>query len=118
MSTEWQEAKASGGAKMDIQVLVGAPAWRKIAAWACIAWPYNRNERAPPQRAHSPCRRMKCKIDSKEGRARYGQRFATMEPVFGNLRHDKQLNRFTLRGRTKIDTHPSRSHPVAVKRRT
>ncbi|MGH8671375.1 MAG: transposase [Burkholderiales bacterium] len=38
-------------------------------------------------------------IDSPEGRARYAQRFATVEPVFGNLRDNKGLNRFTLRGR-------------------
>jgi transposase len=48
--------------------------------------------------------RMKAKIDSEAGRARYGQRFATVEPVFGNLRHNKQLNRFTFRGRQKVDT--------------
>jgi len=47
--------------------------------------------------------RMKKRIDSPAGRVRYGQRFATVEPVFGNLRHNKQLNRFTLRGRTKVD---------------
>jgi transposase len=47
--------------------------------------------------------KMKQRIDSPEGRARYGRRFATVEPVFGNLRHNKQLNRFTLRGRTKVD---------------
>jgi hypothetical protein len=47
--------------------------------------------------------KMKARIDSPEGRAQYGQRFATVEPVFGNLRHNKQLNRFTLRGRTKVD---------------
>jgi transposase len=48
--------------------------------------------------------RMKRRIDSEEGRRRYGQRFATVEPVFGNIRHNKGLNRFTLRGRTKVDT--------------
>jgi transposase len=47
--------------------------------------------------------RMRERIDSPDGRARYGRRFATVEPVFGNLRHNKQLNRFTLRGRTKVD---------------
>lgn len=47
--------------------------------------------------------KMKARIDSAEGRAQYGRRFATVEPVFGNLRHNKQLNRFTLRGRTKVD---------------
>jgi transposase len=56
--------------------------------------------------------RMKRAIDSDEGKARYGRRFATVEPVFGNLRHndqrkslwDKRLDRFTLRGRKKVDT--------------
>ena len=38
-----------------------------------------------------------------EGRAQYGQRFATVEPVFGNVRYNKGLDRFTLRGRTKVD---------------
>lgn len=47
---------------------------------------------------------MKCAIDSEEGRARYGRRFATVEPVFGNIRHNKRLDRFTLRGRKKVDT--------------
>ncbi len=48
--------------------------------------------------------RMKRAIDSEAGRARYGRRFATVEPVFGNLRHNKRLDRFTLRGRKKVDT--------------
>ena len=47
--------------------------------------------------------KMKRRLDSPEGRALYGGRFATVEPVFGNLRHNKRLNRFTLRGRTKVD---------------
>ena len=47
--------------------------------------------------------KMKAHIDSPEGRIQYGRRFATVEPVFGNLRHNKQLNRFTLRGRVKVD---------------
>ena len=47
--------------------------------------------------------KMKARIDSPEGRIKYGRRFATVEPVFGNLRHNKQLNRFTLRGQKKVD---------------
>ena len=47
---------------------------------------------------------MKRAIDSPEGRTLYGRRFATVEPVFGNLRHNKRLNRFTLRGQKKVDT--------------
>jgi hypothetical protein len=30
-------------------------------------------------------------------------RFATVEPAFGNLRHNKRLARFTLRRRQKVD---------------
>lgn len=47
--------------------------------------------------------RMRERIDSDEGKELYGRRFATVEPVFGNLRHNKQLNRFTLRGQAKVD---------------
>jgi len=47
--------------------------------------------------------RMKVQIDSAAGRAQYGRRFATVEPVFANLRHNKRLDRFTLRGRAKVD---------------
>ena len=55
-------------------------------------------------RAESATDRMKRRIDTPEGRARYGRRFAVVEPVFGNLRHNKRLHRFTLRGRRKVDT--------------
>jgi hypothetical protein len=47
---------------------------------------------------------MRERIDSPDGRARYAQRFAAVEPVFGNLRVNKRLDRFTLRGRQKVDT--------------
>ena len=47
---------------------------------------------------------MKERIDTEEGKQRYGQRFSTVEPVFGNIRHNKRLNRFTPRGRKKVDT--------------
>jgi IS5 family transposase len=47
--------------------------------------------------------RMKQRIDSPAGRIRYGERFATVEPVFGNIRYNKGLDRFTLRGKTKVD---------------
>ncbi len=55
----------------------------------------------PDKNVHTE--RMKRRIDSAEGRALYGRRFATVEPVFANLRHNKQLNRFTLRGQAKVD---------------
>jgi transposase len=51
----------------------------------------------------SATQRMKRKIDTPEGRRSYGRRFGIVEPVFGNIRHNKRLNRFTLRGRRKVD---------------
>jgi hypothetical protein len=47
--------------------------------------------------------RMKRRLDTPAGRLRYGQRLGAVEPVFGNLRHNKGLDRFTLRGRAKVD---------------
>jgi len=46
---------------------------------------------------------MKAKIDSETGKEMITHRFATVEPVFGNLRGDKRLYRFTLRGKAKVD---------------
>jgi hypothetical protein len=56
-----------------------------------------------PDAPESATARMKRRIDSPEGRRRYGRRFAVVEPVFANLRHNKRLNRFTLRGRRKVN---------------
>ncbi|MBE0620757.1 MAG: IS1182 family transposase [Burkholderiales bacterium] len=53
--------------------------------------------------AHKHTDAMRQRIDSTEGRALYGRRIATVEPVFGNLRHNKRLDRFTLRGQRKVD---------------
>jgi len=47
---------------------------------------------------------MKRAIDSERGRRLYGGRFATVEPAFANIRYNKGLDRFTLRGRRKVDT--------------
>ena len=56
-----------------------------------------------PNAPQSHTERMRNLIDSPEGRARYGQRFATVEPAFSNIRYNKGLHRFTLRGRAKVD---------------
>jgi hypothetical protein len=56
------------------------------------------------QKPESHTDRMKRRIDSEEGRRLYGQRIGIVEPVFANLRHNKGLDRFTLRGRQKVDT--------------
>jgi transposase len=59
--------------------------------------------RVPSARVQA-VQQMRARIDSAAGRAQYERRFATVEPVFANLRHNKRLDRFTLRGQTKVDT--------------
>ena len=46
---------------------------------------------------------MRQRIDSDQGKLMITRRFATVEPVFGNLRYNKRLSRFTLRSKSKVD---------------
>jgi transposase len=48
-------------------------------------------------------KRMAGKVDSELGRQIYPQRFAVAEPVFANIRTQKRLDRFTLRGKAKVN---------------
>lgn len=59
--------------------------------------------REPQNADDTPIARMKAKIDSLLGRMIYSKRLGTVEPPFGNLRYHKGLDRFTLRGREKVD---------------
>ena len=43
------------------------------------------------------------KIESEKGRKIYPQRMAIVEPVFGNIRTNKRMDRFTLRGKIKVN---------------
>ncbi|MEH6501822.1 MAG: transposase [Pseudoalteromonas distincta] len=45
---------------------------------------------------------MKHRVDSPEGKAIYSHRMSVVEPVFGNIGTNKRLNRFSLRGRRKV----------------
>ncbi len=45
---------------------------------------------------------MKQKIDTIKGRATYSKRMGIVEPVFGNIRSQKRMDRFTLRGKLKV----------------
>ena len=56
-----------------------------------------------PGKPQKALERMKRKVDSQEGRDLIARRFATVEPVFGNIRYNKRLDRFTLRGQQKVD---------------
>jgi transposase len=46
---------------------------------------------------------MQNKVDSDKGRKIYPQRFAIVEPVFANIKTQKRLDRFTLRGKIKVN---------------
>jgi transposase len=48
--------------------------------------------------------KMKRKIDTEHGRHQYGRRLGIVEPVFGNICHARGLKRFSLRGKTKVNT--------------
>lgn len=45
---------------------------------------------------------MKARVDSAKGKQIYGHRMSVVEPVFGNIGTNKGLNRFSLRGKTKV----------------
>ncbi|MEY4591162.1 MAG: hypothetical protein RIR18_57 [Pseudomonadota bacterium] len=65
-----------------------------------------RGKAGATEESHSD--KMKRAIDSEEGKARYGRRFATVEPVFGNLRHNKRL------GSVHVAWAKEGEHAVAV----
>ena len=45
---------------------------------------------------------MKRRVDSKKGKTIYSHRMSVVEPVFGNIGTNKGLNRFSLRGKEKV----------------
>ncbi len=45
---------------------------------------------------------MKHRVDSDKGKQIYSHRMSTVEPVFGNMGSNKRLNRFSLRGKQKV----------------
>jgi transposase len=58
----------------------------------------------PTEKTATLSRRMRDKIDLAESRAIYARRLAIVEPVFANLRIQKGMNRFTYRGKAKVNT--------------
>ena len=46
---------------------------------------------------------MKERVDSQEGKLIYSHRMSVVEPVFGNIGTNKGLNRFSLRGKRKVN---------------
>ena len=46
---------------------------------------------------------MKHRVDSPQGKEIYAHRMSVVEPVFGNIGYNKRLNRFSLRGKAKVN---------------
>ena len=49
------------------------------------------------------CNAMRKKLDTVEYQDKYSYRIQVIEPVFANIKHCKGLNRFTLRGKKKVN---------------
>jgi hypothetical protein len=49
-------------------------------------------------------RKMRKKLETVECQDKYADRIQIVEPVFANIRHCKGLNRFTLRGKEKVNS--------------
>ena len=47
---------------------------------------------------------MKHRVDSPKGKLIYSHRMSVVEPVFGNIGTNKRLNRFSLRGKQKVQS--------------
>jgi len=54
-----------------------------------------------PKQTHSL--QMKEKMDTEKGRQIYSERMGIVEPVFANIRYNKNMNRFTLRTKEKVN---------------
>ena len=56
-------------------------------------------DKAVAQYAHQ----MESKLNTKNGRELYGHRIGIIEPVFANIREHKRMDRFSLRGKSKVN---------------
>jgi hypothetical protein len=61
---------------------------------------YHPREIDPNDSSH----RMREAIDSARGRMLYSRRVGTVKPVFANVRYNKRMSRFNLRGQAKVNT--------------
>jgi transposase len=63
--------------------------------------PIGYREDKKAQYTHS--QKMQQKIDTEEGKSIYSRRLGIIEPVFANIRSQKRLDRFTFRGKMKVN---------------
>jgi transposase len=72
----------------------------------CIRMPHGKRKHLTipvKLQEESISKRMRDKIDTEEGRAKYEKRMGIVEPVFGNIKARKKLNYFTLRTKIKVN---------------
>ena len=69
----------------------------------CIYGKGGKRKHLPVPIGESLSKQMVEKIDTEPGRRIYPQRLAIVEPVFANIRTNKRLDRFTLRGKIKVN---------------
>jgi transposase len=60
--------------------------------------------RGPIPKTATPRQRMEHKLATKRGRRVYKQRAQTIEPIFGQIKHNRRVDRFLLRGRAGVET--------------
>jgi len=73
----------------------------------CIQRGTRRTLHIPKNGDHTPttlAQQMRSKIDLPENKPIYARRLAIVEPVFANIRTAKGMNRFTYRGKDKVNT--------------
>ena len=57
----------------------------------------------PRTQKSEPVEWMKKRVDGIKGKRIYAERLAVVEPVFGHIRANKGLDRFSLRGKDKVN---------------
>jgi transposase len=67
------------------------------------AWREQEVITGPPPEGLSRKERMRHLLSTEEGRAEYGKRMCTVEPVFGQMKHARGFRQFLLRGYQKVN---------------
>lgn len=67
------------------------------------AWREQEMITEPPPEGLTRKERMRHRLRTEEGRAEYGKRMCTVEPVFGQIKHARGFRQFLLRGHQKVN---------------
>ncbi len=81
--------------RLRVPIKMSAESRRSAATSSPVLWPATRKS--------NRCDAIRLKIDTVYGRKKYSERLKILEPVFGDIRAQKRMDQFTLRGRTKVN---------------